>query len=174
MEPTRERKANEAAESFAEAARAAYEDAASGRRDIHESNVELTRLLFDSVQRQLEAQTNAAHGLSGAFFEPLRAYSEAYSHAVQNAAMRAFAPVRFSPSVSRQAQAHSKAAKDIYKAMTKTRTQARNELEALAEVQGVAPVADAGDLVGDFWPEDESVDEFVAAVREWRDDDAPL
>lgn len=173
MEPTRERKTNEAAESFAEAARAAYEDAASGRRAIHESNVEFARLFFDSVQRQLEAQTNAAHSLSGAFFEPLRAYSEAYSRAARKA-MGAFGPVRFAPSAPRQAQAHGKAAKDIYKAMTSARTQARSELEALAEEQGVAPVADAGDLVGDFWPEDESVDEFVAAVREWRDDDAPL
>lgn len=172
MEPARERKTNEATESFVEAARAAYEDAASGSQAIHESNVELTRLFFDSFHRQLETQTNAARDLSGAFFEPLRAYSEAYGRAVQNA-MGAFAPVRFAPGASRQARAHGKAAKDIYKAMAKTRTQAQSELEALAEEQNVPPVADADDLVGgDFWPEDESVDEFVAAVREWRDDDA--
>lgn len=171
MEPARERKANEAAEVFAEAARAAYEGAASGRRTVHESNVELARLFFDGFQRQLEAQTQATRDLSGAFFEPLRAYSGAYSRAVQNA-MGTFVPVRFGPCVSRQAQAHSKAAKDVYKAMTKTRTQAHSELEALAEEQNVPPVADADDLIGGgFWPEDESVDEFVAAVREWRGDD---
>lgn len=171
MEPTRERKTKEAAESFAEATRAAYEDAERGSQAFHEGNVEFARLFFDSVQRQLEAQTQATRDLSGAFFEPLKAYSEAYCRSVQKA-MGAFGPFHFAPSMSRQTQAHSKAAKDIYKAMTKTRAQARNELEALAEEQGVSPVADAGDLVGDFWPEDESVDEFVAAVREWRDDDA--
>ena len=35
-------------------------------------------------------------------------------------------------------------------------------------VQGVKPVSDARELLGDFWPEEESVDDFIAAVREWR------
>jgi hypothetical protein len=39
--------------------------------------------------------------------------------------------------------------------------------EAAAE-QGVEPVARFEDLLGDFWPADESADDFVAAVREWR------
>lgn len=30
------------------------------------------------------------------------------------------------------------------------------------------------DLYGDFWPEDESVDDFINAVRQWRDEDADL
>lgn len=47
---------------------------------------------------------------------------------------------------------------------------ARPELEALALEQGVEPVADFDDLLGDFWLEDEGVDEFVAALREWRRD----
>lgn len=38
----------------------------------------------------------------------------------------------------------------------------------IAEEQGVKPVKDIKDLVGDFWPEDESIDDFIAAVREWR------
>jgi hypothetical protein len=35
-------------------------------------------------------------------------------------------------------------------------------VEELAREQGVKPVEDPNDLKGDFWPEDESVDEFLA------------
>jgi hypothetical protein len=42
------------------------------------------------------------------------------------------------------------------------------ELEALAEEQGISPVTNFDDLLGDFWPEEESVDDFIAAVQEWR------
>lgn len=42
------------------------------------------------------------------------------------------------------------------------------DLETLAATQGVRPITNLDDLVGDFWPEDESVDDFVAAVRRWR------
>ena len=38
----------------------------------------------------------------------------------------------------------------------------------LAAEQGVQPIENIDDLRGDFWPEDETADEFVAAVREWR------
>ena len=41
-------------------------------------------------------------------------------------------------------------------------------IEELASVQGVSPVANFDELLGDFWPEDESPDEFIAAVRDWR------
>ncbi len=40
--------------------------------------------------------------------------------------------------------------------------------EALAAEQGISPVTNFEDLLGDFWPEEESVDDFIAAVREWR------
>jgi hypothetical protein len=46
----------------------------------------------------------------------------------------------------------------------------RLDLEALASEQGVEPADDFDALLGDFWPEDESVDEFVATLREWRRD----
>lgn len=42
------------------------------------------------------------------------------------------------------------------------------DLELLAAQQGVSLVTDFNDLLGDFWPEDESPDDFIAAVREWR------
>lgn len=41
-------------------------------------------------------------------------------------------------------------------------------LEVLASQQGVSIVSDFGGLLGDFWPEDESVDQFIAAVQAWR------
>ena len=42
------------------------------------------------------------------------------------------------------------------------------DLDSLAEAQGVAPVGDVDELVADFWPQDESVDDLMAAVRRWR------
>ena len=41
-------------------------------------------------------------------------------------------------------------------------------IEELAREQGVQPVMDAHELLGDFWPEDEAIEDFLAAVREWR------
>ena len=46
-----------------------------------------------------------------------------------------------------------------------------HDLESLAKEQCVRPAVDLDELVGDFWPGDESVDEFLAAVRSWRLDD---
>lgn len=42
------------------------------------------------------------------------------------------------------------------------------DLNTLAARQGVRPVTDFEALLGDFWPEDEGIDDFIAAVREWR------
>lgn len=41
-------------------------------------------------------------------------------------------------------------------------------LEELAEQQGVKPVTDPSALAGDFWPEDETAEEFIATLRQWR------
>jgi hypothetical protein len=38
----------------------------------------------------------------------------------------------------------------------------------LARQQGAPIAARFEDLQGDFWPEDESIDEFLATLREWR------
>lgn len=46
--------------------------------------------------------------------------------------------------------------------------QPSRSLKTLAALQGVKPVKDFNDLLGDFWPEEETADEFIAAVREWR------
>jgi hypothetical protein len=42
------------------------------------------------------------------------------------------------------------------------------DLERLAREQGVEPITDPAALRGDFWPEDETIDEFLEAVRQWR------
>ena len=47
-------------------------------------------------------------------------------------------------------------------------SQPQVDLPTLAAQQGVGPVTNFDDLLGDFWPEDETADEFVAAVRQWR------
>jgi len=44
------------------------------------------------------------------------------------------------------------------------------DLLALAQAQGVKPVARFEDLLGDFWPEDETGDQFLAWLREERRD----
>ncbi len=49
-----------------------------------------------------------------------------------------------------------------------SRPQDRLDLEALAAEQGVQPLGNPNDLVADFWPEDETADDFVQAVRQWR------
>lgn len=41
----------------------------------------------------------------------------------------------------------------------------------LAARQGVEPITDAADLRGDFWPEDESADDFLAWLRNLRRED---
>jgi hypothetical protein len=41
-------------------------------------------------------------------------------------------------------------------------------IEMLANQQSVNPAAPFDDLLGDFWSEDDSVDDFLAAVRQWR------
>jgi phage terminase small subunit len=47
---------------------------------------------------------------------------------------------------------------------------ARKELERLAAERGVQPITDFDSLRADFWPENESVDDFVRTVRERRQD----
>lgn len=40
----------------------------------------------------------------------------------------------------------------------------------LAKEQGIKPIESIDDLRGDFFPENESIDDFVATVRQWRDE----
>ena len=48
------------------------------------------------------------------------------------------------------------------------------DLDALAGAQGVSPTTDVRDLATDDWPEDESVEDFIAAATEGRrEEDEP-
>ena len=41
-------------------------------------------------------------------------------------------------------------------------------VDELIAQQGKGPISDPTTLLGDFWPEDEPVEEFLAALHEWR------
>jgi hypothetical protein len=41
-------------------------------------------------------------------------------------------------------------------------------VEELVAAQGLTFPRDPEDLLGDFWPEEESIEDFLAALREWR------
>jgi hypothetical protein len=41
-------------------------------------------------------------------------------------------------------------------------------IEELKLAQGTIPTVDARELRGDFWPEEENIDDFLTALREWR------
>jgi len=41
-------------------------------------------------------------------------------------------------------------------------------IERLTSEQGTGPTTDVSALHGNFWPEEESIEEFVATIREWR------
>ncbi|MGO9255019.1 MAG: hypothetical protein ACLQU1_01760 [Bryobacteraceae bacterium] len=44
-------------------------------------------------------------------------------------------------------------------------------IEELVAEQGTKFRADPADLLGDFWPEEESLEDFLRALREWRGHD---
>ncbi len=46
--------------------------------------------------------------------------------------------------------------------------QGHPRIEELIVEQGVVFPRDPRDLLGDFWPEEESIDDFIRAMREWR------
>ena len=41
-------------------------------------------------------------------------------------------------------------------------------VEELMAEQGTAPITDVSVLHGDFWPEDESIEDFLETLHEWR------
>ena len=47
-------------------------------------------------------------------------------------------------------------------------TEGHPAIDELAAEQGVVFPRDPRDLLGDFWPEEESIDDFLSAMREWR------
>jgi len=61
--------------------------------------------------------------------------------------------------------------REAQSAEEEARRQAHEEVWELARQQGVKPIRSIEDLQGDFWPEEESVDEFLAWVRSIRQQD---
>jgi hypothetical protein len=51
-----------------------------------------------------------------------------------------------------------------------TVTRGYRTVEQLAIEQGTGPIEEASLLCGDFWPEEEPVGDFLAAVDRWRAD----
>ncbi len=47
------------------------------------------------------------------------------------------------------------------------------EVQAFLQAQGAKPVERFEDLLGDFWPEGESVDDFLEARRQWQKEGGP-
>lgn len=41
-------------------------------------------------------------------------------------------------------------------------------VDELIAQQGKGPIRDPSVLLGDFWPEDEPIEEFLAALHDWR------
>ena len=41
-------------------------------------------------------------------------------------------------------------------------------IEELKRVQGTTSTSAPRELLGDFWPEEENIEDFLAALREWR------
>jgi hypothetical protein len=46
--------------------------------------------------------------------------------------------------------------------------EANPPLDELIAQQDKGPIGDVGLLHGDFWPEDEQIEDFLSALREWR------
>lgn len=46
--------------------------------------------------------------------------------------------------------------------------------DELVAQQGKGPIKDPRVLFGDFWPEDEPIEKFLAALDEWRGHDRPV
>jgi hypothetical protein len=46
--------------------------------------------------------------------------------------------------------------------------QGHPSVEELIAAQGLTFPRDPRDLLGNFWPEEESTDDFLAAMRDWR------
>jgi hypothetical protein len=44
-------------------------------------------------------------------------------------------------------------------------------IEELVAEQGTRFPADPAELLGDFWPEEESIEDFLTALHEWRGHD---
>jgi hypothetical protein len=72
---------------------------------------------------------------------------------------------------------HEERLENVQEESESDRDEARRKAHAraweLARQQGVVPIRDIKELQGDFWPEDESIDDFLAWLRATRQEDKP-
>ncbi len=54
-----------------------------------------------------------------------------------------------------------------------SRKQAHARARELAKQQGVRPIQNMAELKGDFWPEEDSIDEFLSWLHDLRQNDKP-
>lgn len=57
---------------------------------------------------------------------------------------------------------------NIEKSTLKIKEDINKKLESLILEQKVMPLEKLDDAVANFWPEDESVDEFITNLKQWR------
>src|SRR6266446_6815719 len=63
---------------------------------------------------------------------------------------------------------------DVAEGQSSEQSRARARLRDLILQRGITPITvDQLRAMGDLWPENESVDDFLAAVREWRREGSP-
>ena len=79
--------------------------------------------------------------------------------------LKARAPGQRAAATATEASNNGAVEEDLFAGLPR---RAPEDLDDLARAQGVSLEADFDALVGDFWPEDESCDDFIAAYRSWR------
>ena len=53
-------------------------------------------------------------------------------------------------------------------AYPQSRWEGHPSVEELMAAQGTGPITDVSTLLGDFWPEEETIEEFLETLHEWR------
>lgn len=80
-------------------------------------------------------------------------------------------PLREKPSPEMYSSLFERLEREVELTRDEARRRAHARAWELAEQQGVVPIRDIKELQGDFWPEDDSVDEFLEWVRKTRQQD---
>lgn len=83
MDPAQERRINEAAEKFAEAVRESFDAASSRSAEAQERSRQLTESFFESVNRELQKQTESNREVSQQLVEQSRKQQEAFQQLTQ-------------------------------------------------------------------------------------------
>lgn len=80
-------------------------------------------------------------------------------------------PLRELPSPEMYFSLFERLEREAERARDEARRQAHARAWELAKRQGVTPIRDIKELQGDFWPEEESIDDFLSWLRATRQED---